>query len=155
MVEILARAFYALHDTKTPVFIGISAMSLNVLLSYGFSALFRQLGWLPHGGLAAANSLATGLEMIGLILIMRKRLGGLDGKQIWSGFLKFAASAVIMAVVLVGWSQLLRGSSDLVLAGGGILSGLLVYTAGLWLLRTKELHQALCAVKARISGAQS
>ena len=48
MVEILARAFYALHDTKTPVLIGIAAMSLNVIFSFSFSAAFTRLGWMPH-----------------------------------------------------------------------------------------------------------
>ncbi len=39
MVEILSRAFYALHDTKTPVFMSIGSMSLNILFSMGFSIL--------------------------------------------------------------------------------------------------------------------
>jgi putative peptidoglycan lipid II flippase len=73
VVEILARAFYALHDTKTPVLIGILAMSLNVVFSYAFSALFTRLGWMPHGGLALANSIATTLEMAGLLILMRRK----------------------------------------------------------------------------------
>ena len=36
VVEIVSRAFYALHDTKTPVIVGVLAMSLNI----GFSLLF-------------------------------------------------------------------------------------------------------------------
>ena len=150
MVEILARAFYALHDTKTPVFIGISAMSLNVLFSFLFSAFFRQLGWLPHGGLALANTLATGLEMIGLVIIMRKRLGGLDGKRIWSGFLKAALSGVLMAIALWGWISSAGRDSVWILGLGGILIGFFVYTAGLWILRTTELKQVYQAVRSRL-----
>jgi putative peptidoglycan lipid II flippase len=30
VVEIISRAFYALHDTRTPVMVGVAAMSLNV-----------------------------------------------------------------------------------------------------------------------------
>ncbi len=45
LVEILARAFYSLHDTKTPVFIGILAMSLNVVFSYFFAWIFLR-SWL-------------------------------------------------------------------------------------------------------------
>src|SRR5258708_27543173 len=33
--------------------------SLNIILSFAFSALFTRIGWMPHGGLALANSLAT------------------------------------------------------------------------------------------------
>ena len=35
-----------------------------------------QIGWMPHGGLALANSLATALEMVGLWYFMRRRLAG-------------------------------------------------------------------------------
>ncbi|RLD06256.1 MAG: hypothetical protein DRI32_02875, partial [Chloroflexi bacterium] len=76
VMEILARAFYALHDTKTPVLVGIGAMSLNIVFSIAFAALFEQIGWMPHGGLALANSLATALEMVLLMILMRKRLSG-------------------------------------------------------------------------------
>ncbi len=105
MVEILARAFYALHDTKTPVMIGIAAMSLNVLFSYLFSALFIRQGWMPHGGLALANTLATALEMVGLIFIMRKRLGGLNGKQVGSGLGKSLAAGGVNDSCHLGLDQ--------------------------------------------------
>ncbi len=51
IVEILSRAFYALHDTKTPVFVGAGAMSLNIIFSFAFAWIFTQVGWQPHGGL--------------------------------------------------------------------------------------------------------
>jgi len=149
MVEILARAFYALHDTKTPVFIGIAAMSLNVLFSFLFSAFFRQIGWMPHGGLALANTLATGLEMVGLVLIMRKRMGGLKGKRIWAGFFKAALAGLLMAIALWGWISGGGRDSVWILGLGGILIGCFVYTAGLWILRTTELKQVYQAVRTR------
>jgi len=55
--------FYALHDTRTPVIVGTIAMSLNIVFSFAFSALFASLGWMPHGGLALAMSFETALEM--------------------------------------------------------------------------------------------
>ena len=51
VVEILARAFYALHDTRTPVIVGAAAMGLNIGLSFLFIWLFSSIGWMPHGGL--------------------------------------------------------------------------------------------------------
>jgi putative peptidoglycan lipid II flippase len=64
VVEIVSRAFYALHDTKTPVTVGVFAMSLNLGLSFAFVAFFRSLGWMLHGGLALANTTATFVESI-------------------------------------------------------------------------------------------
>jgi len=151
MVEILARAFYALHDTKTPVMIGIGAMSLNVFFSYLFSTLFIRQGWMPHGGLALANTLATALEMVGLIIFMRKRLGGLNGKEIGSGLGKSLASGVLMTAAILGWIVLAGDSSVGLLALGGILIGITVYTAGLGVLKTRELKQLYGAVRSRLS----
>jgi putative peptidoglycan lipid II flippase len=79
VVEIVSRAFYALHDTRTPVAVGVAAMLLNLGFSLLFSALFTGWGLPPHGGLALANSLATFLEMVGLLYLMRRRLNGLGG----------------------------------------------------------------------------
>jgi putative peptidoglycan lipid II flippase len=150
MVEILARAFYALHDTKTPVLIGMAAMSLNVLFSYLFSAVFIRNGWMPHGGLALANTLATALEMAGLILIMRRRLDGLNGKQIGSGLGAALAAGGVMAAAILGWTSLASGSSSWVLALGGILISIIVYTGGLGILKTRELKQLIQAVQSRL-----
>jgi putative peptidoglycan lipid II flippase len=150
MVEILARAFYALHDTKTPVMIGITAMSLNILFSYIFSALFIRQGWMPHGGLALANSLATALEMVGLILIMRKRLDGLNGKLIGSGLGKSLAAGGLMTAAILGWIILAGDYSVWLLALGGILIGIVVYTVSLGVFKTRELKQLYQVIRSRL-----
>ena len=95
-VEILSRAFYALHDTKTPVIVGTIAMGLNVVFSITFARLFEQIGWIPVGGLALANSLATALEATALFIFMRRRLNGIEGRSILDGAwrVSVAASAV-------------------------------------------------------------
>jgi putative peptidoglycan lipid II flippase len=151
MVEILARAFYALHDTKTPVLIGIAAMSLNVIFSYSFSYFFMQRGWMPHGGLALANTLATGLEMVGLILIMRKRLNGLNGKQIGAGLGKALIAGTIMTGAILGWIALTSSYSIWLLGLGGILIGGVIYTVSLGVLKTTELKQLYQAVRSRLT----
>ncbi len=150
MVEILARAFYALHDTRTPVLVGIAAMSLNVVFSYAFSSLFSLLDWLPHGGLALANSLATALEMTGLLLIMRKRLTGINGKSIKAALLTALVSGAAMTVAIVAWSAITTDLPNWFLTLGGILVGLLVYSAGLWAFKNRELMMAVQAVRSRI-----
>lgn len=150
MVEILARSFYALHDTRTPVLIGVGAMSLNVAFSFAFSSLFQRWGWMPHGGLALANTLATGLEMVGLILIMRVRLGGLGGTLLWQGLIKALFSAALMSCGIWIWTSLGWNLSNLVFTLGGIFIALLVYGTGLALLKTEELHQLVGALQRRL-----
>lgn len=147
VVEILARAFYALHDTKTPVFIGAGAMTLNILFSYLFVALFKNWGWMPHGGLALANSLATALEMAGLFFIMRKRLKGIKGREILRGGLKATLASGLMGLALGGWLSKLGSSAIWLAAGGGILIGGAVYTALLLALRVKETKQIATEIR--------
>ncbi len=147
VVEILARAFYALHDTKTPVFVGAAAMSLNVAFSFGFAALFERLGWMPHGGLALANTLATTLEMGGLLYLMRRRLRGLDGRLVGTGLLQAGAATLGMLLALGGWLFLARDCSPWVTGGVGILLGGGVYAAAALALRLPEAHMLLAALR--------
>jgi putative peptidoglycan lipid II flippase len=151
VMEILARAFYALHDTKTPVFVGIGAMSLNVIFSITFSALFEQVGWMPHGGLALANSLATALEMVLLMILMRKRLGGVNGKSIMRGFWQASLAAAGMGVVLFWWTQAQTKSATWVVSLGGLVLGGAVYLFGVWLLGVPELRQLFGFLRRRVT----
>ena len=48
-------------------------MLLNLGLSLTLPRLFDSMGWYPHGGLALANSIATTLEVIGLLWIIYPR----------------------------------------------------------------------------------
>jgi putative peptidoglycan lipid II flippase len=150
LVEILARSFYALHDTRTPVLIGIAAMSLNVAFSFTFSALFQRWGWMPHGGLALANTLATGLEMVGLILIMRVRLGGLGGALVWPGLIKALFSGVLMSCGIWIWFSLGRNLPNAIFTLCGIFIALVIYGVGLALLKTEELNQLARALQQRL-----
>ena len=148
VVEILSRAFYALHDTKTPVLVGVSAMTLNIVFSFAFSSLFARIGWMPHGGLALANSLATALEMTALFLFMRSRLKGLEGRNIWQGFVKAAFGTLVMSLVVVLWSHI-NGSVWMVVFGGVAL-GCLCYGVSLWAMRVPELSAAISGINQRL-----
>jgi putative peptidoglycan lipid II flippase len=152
VVEIVSRAFYALHDTKTPVFIGAVAMSLNLLFSVVFSALFLRLGWMPHGGLALANSLATFLEMIGLLVFMRRRLTGLEGRQILAGSLQAGAASLGMGLVIWVWLGLASSLPVWLTLAGGIALGFGVYALGIWLLKVPELGELRRALLSRLQG---
>ena len=150
VMEILARAFYALHDTKTPVIVGMIAMSLNVVFSIAFAALFERIGWMPHGGLALANSLATALEMVGLLILMRKRLGGIEGRHILRGLGQVTLAATGMGIALVWWGQAQITSAPWLVALGGIAIGGLVYFVGVWVLKVPEMRDILSFVQRRI-----
>ncbi|MBT3188281.1 MAG: murein biosynthesis integral membrane protein MurJ [Anaerolineae bacterium] len=150
VMEILARAFYALHDTKTPVLVGIGAMSLNVFFSIAFAALFRQIGWMPHGGLALANSLATALETVLLMILMRKRLSGIDGKNIARGFGQASFAALGMGIALIWWMQTQITSATWMIVLGGLVIGGIVYLLGVWVLKVPEMRAGISFLRRKL-----
>jgi len=139
VVEIVSRAFYALHDTKTPVVIGVIAMSLNIGFSLLFASVFMSSGWMPHGGLALANSLATGLEMAALLMIMRRRLSGLQGADIFNAVWKGLSACAVMAAVLILWMSWSVFLPVWVVTLGGLILGVVVYGGLLVILKIKEV----------------
>jgi putative peptidoglycan lipid II flippase len=138
LVEIVTRAFFALQDTRTPTLLTTLAMVFNLVFSLLFSLLFSRLGWMPHGGLALANSLATALEAAGLLVLMRRRLDGLDGARSWRAAAQAGLAALGMGLTLAVWLALTGGAPLVVKALGGVAVGAGVYFAVLLLLRVPE-----------------
>ncbi len=151
IMEVLTRAFYAQQDTKTPVIIGSIAMGLNVIFSVGFSKLFEQIGWMPHGGLALANSFATALEAIALFIMMRKRLNGIEGKHLVKGFGASALAVCAMGFGLLAWSQVAKDWGIFLITLGGVTIGGGIYALSMWMLHTPELSFIVNGIKSRTS----
>lgn len=147
IVEIMVRAFYAMHDTKTPVLIGVIAMSLNVFFSVLFAGVFLRLGWMPHGGLAFANSLATFLEMIALLYIMRGRLKGLEGHKVLRGLGRITIAASVMALGLLFWTNLSEKQPVWLVVVGGVVIGAGIYGILVLLLNVREARGMLNLMK--------
>lgn len=151
VVEIVVRAFYALHDTATPVAVGVGAMALNILLSLAL------IGRLSYGGLALANSVATGLEMLLLLLLLGRKLQGLPVTELlFSGGRSLFAAAVMTGGIL-GILALLPAQSPVgwlpvgwlpALAGGG--GGVLLYGLVSLLLGSPEVRQISGLIRRRL-----
>jgi putative peptidoglycan lipid II flippase len=152
-MELLTRAFYAQQDTKSPVLIGTAAMTLNVLFSFAFAGFFARAGFLPHGGLALANSFATALEAAALYLVMRRRLNGIHGPRIARGLAVSGRRRCVSAGLLgdASCGDLTRWISVPV----GVVLGVLVYFLGLWLLKVPEMKQIAGALIRRLKPAHN
>jgi len=150
VMEVLTRAFYAQHDTKTPVIIGTIAMGLNVVFSFTFARMFSQIGWMPHGGLALANSLATALEATALFIFMRRRLNGIEGNYIARGFGACALASLGMGIGLWFWIQATGSLTRWVVALGGVVIGGIIYGISVSLLRVPEVQMLMHAIARRL-----
>jgi putative peptidoglycan lipid II flippase len=134
VVEIVARAFYAVHDTRTPVIVGIAAMAGNTALSFW---LREPLG---HAGLALANTIATTIEMIILVEILSRRLHGLEWSRLAGTVIKATIASLLMAVPLWWAAQNLTDVPIVLLASVGLVVGALIFLAAALLLRMPELE---------------
>jgi putative peptidoglycan lipid II flippase len=144
-LEIVARAFYALHDTVTPVVVGGGSMLLNLGLSLVLPAAFAHAGGPPHAGLALANSAATLLELVVLMVLVRQRLGGLQGVP--AGFARAGLAALAMGGVLLAWRAVVPASAgSLLIGGGGVALGAATYLGAALLLRVGEVQEVTARV---------
>ena len=118
LVKVLAPAFFARQDTRTPVRAGVSAMVANMGLNVLFLALLFALwhrpgdlddGWLQglsrvpglHMALALASALASYLNLALLWRALR-RDGIYDREPGWAKFLlRLLVSCVLMTAVLL------------------------------------------------------
>jgi putative peptidoglycan lipid II flippase len=152
LVEALTRAFYAMHDTRTPVIAGIAIVALNVVIGI---ALLDRMGYL---GLALALSLSTTVEAIVLIVVLGRRIGSVTAQsRAW--LLRVVASSAAMALVA---ALLANPLTEATLPGNGprlqqivvFLFGLgvvgLVYLGCAWMLRIPELSDFLGQLSRRV-----
>lgn len=93
MVKVLAPAFYARHDTKTPVRAGITAMIANLAAALILSRFYG------HVGLAAASTVASIVNVSLLFYFLQKDGICIKGRS-WLFILQIIAANLAMALVL-------------------------------------------------------
>lgn len=141
LVEIVTRAFYALHDTRTPVLIGGAAMALNIVLSLTLIRVMGEPDTLvrgPFAGLALANTLATSLEGGLLLVLIRPRVGGLEGARLAVSLGKAGLASLLMGLALAALMPVMDALGQIVGPLAGIALGGAVFWATAWLLGSEE-----------------
>lgn len=94
IVLILARAYYALHDTWTPFWISVFGMMVNV----GGALYFKDMYGIK--GLALAFSLSMCIQLAALWLFLRKKVGTLNEAAMLTTLYKLSIAGLVMAVVV-------------------------------------------------------
>lgn len=155
-LEIVTRAFYAMHDTATPVWVGGGSMVLNIVLSVLLSRLFATIGqaafsdvyapWMPLGGLALANSVATAIETLALTYLLNRRLGGLDTRRLWASSWRVLVGVMLMGSTLLGFLKVVSVQNPWMVGIGGVAVGAAAFLLAGWLLHSPELSLVLSAI---------
>jgi len=87
VIPLLARAFYAMHDTKTPFYIAVVTEIINI------GAVILLISKYKILGLAFAFSLASLVQMLLLLFVLRARFDNLDDKRIIKSISKIALAS--------------------------------------------------------------
>lgn len=148
-IKILAPAFYALNDARTPMMISLLSIAANFALNWSL------VGVLEERGLALSTSAVALLNFSLLYFIMRRRINGIEGRKTASTILKIVAAAAVMGAAcwlvsqgiyqFVGDTQFARAINVIVSVG----TGALVFYAAALLLGVEELRAAVDAITRR------
>jgi len=139
--RIAAQTFYALKDTRTPVWVSFWTLLCNLVAGLVLMQFFQ------HLGLAVALTLASFFNALLLLFLLRRKVGAFLQISLWQPLLKVVPACLLMAFVVsqllaqVDWSR-----TDAVLLRGGVLFGAVVvgvavFLACCFLLRLDELRQ--------------
>lgn len=93
--HLASRTFYAKQDTKTPLYISIGTILLNIVLSVSFVMQFN----LGIFGLAAAQSITAFVEVLVLFTIMSRRIPRLFDTKFIDSTLRMVSATGLMFVV--------------------------------------------------------
>ncbi len=150
-VRIAVPCFYALGSSRTPAAVSLAAVALNIGLNL---LLVRILGF---RGLALGTSVAALANSLVLLVLLRRRLEGLDLARLLTLLGKVAvASAVMGAAAWTVHDRLLDlwGGAGFAVRFGrlaaGIAAGLAVLALSARLLRLRELDEAAAQIAARL-----
>jgi putative peptidoglycan lipid II flippase len=150
--QLLLRAFYAMQDTRTPALINIAAVGLNTAVNLFYFFVLH----LGVRGLALGHATAYTFACIAAVVLIRRRLGGLEGRMVARGLVKVLAGAAATggaAYLVSRWLGSAVGVSTVggqaVQVLGAVAAGLLVFLAAALILRMEELALLRQLVSAR------
>jgi putative peptidoglycan lipid II flippase len=91
---LVSRVYFAMQDTRTPLFVSLASIPLNIVLSIILAHIYGVVG------LAMAASIVSFFETMTLLWILRHRQGGFGGRKLLQGAWRMTLSAAIMAPIL-------------------------------------------------------
>jgi putative peptidoglycan lipid II flippase len=148
--RVVVPTFYAMQDTRTPVWISFWTLLANA----GLGLLL--MGPLRHTGLALALTLSSVFNALVLIWALRRKIGRLGLTSVGTSFLRLLPLTALMAAVVWGilgygeWGadggRWLKG----MVLGGALLAGMAVYAGGCLLLRIPEATDAAALFRRKL-----
>ena len=144
IVEIMNKSFYAKQDTKTPLFVGILVIIINIILSVLLGN--TKLG---YRGLALATSVTALLNATVLIFVANKKQTKIISRDLLIYIGKIVLATILMAEIVILVNSLLNkvliGSmiKDITRMIIGAISGIITYFVMTIVLKANEIKTLL------------
>lgn len=137
-LKVINQAFFALKDTKTPLYVAIMAVVIN------FIGGLILMEYMAHGGLALATGIAASANVLTLYYILRKRLAEIDQFSVFVSLGKIITASLLMGLIVFGLRSLGQWEAGLtlynaIILGGTIISGVFIYSVCAYCLKCKEI----------------
>jgi putative peptidoglycan lipid II flippase len=150
-VKVASPTFYSLGNSRTPVIVSVSSVAINLLLNI---VLVRILGF---AGLALGTAIAAIFNAAVLVFLLRRRLGGIDGRRLAIATTKIALAAGAMGIAThftAAWLEVqLPGSGEVVRIVRVLVAiavALVVLAGAAQILRIEEFREATGRVLRRV-----
>ena len=151
VVKLASPSFYSLHDARTPLIVSIITIAANLALNLWLNAV------MGFTGLALGTAIAANINAGLLMILLSRRIHGVDGRRIAWSFAKIMVASLVMAAAAyyaeAGLRHLMPASnllSRLVRVTGGIGAGIGVLALAAWVLHIEEFRQAMGRVLSRL-----
>lgn len=147
--QLLTRTFYSMQDSRTPALINIGAAGVMMGVDV---ALVRLVGWdVPALALGHAASYVVA-TVVGL-LVLRPRLGSLDGAHIWGTIVRVLPAAIVTGAVAWLVATGIASVTDtqavvgrIIQVGTATVVGLGTYLLAALMLRIREVEEVKSAI---------
>lgn len=160
---IIARGFYALQDSRTPVIVGTIVTIIFIPMNWIL------MKWMSFGGLALATSIAATIHMTSMLFLLRKRLNGIGGGKLLVSVAKIVTASGCAAAICFGLRKVMErhfaSFAEKAVAGHALITlavcltaGGIVYVALAMAMRMEEWTQVrghLRSFTRRFSGARA
>jgi putative peptidoglycan lipid II flippase len=147
-LKVVSQAFFSMKDTRTPAYVSIAAVAVNLV------AGLLLMGPMAQGGLALATSLSAAFNVVVLLAILIRRLGTFPVRELFDCLARIIASAAVMGAVLMcmaplGQWRLGLNLLNLLIFSGCILGGVAAFAASSYLLRCREFSLLISFARTR------
>lgn len=142
LVYLVSRGFYAMHDAKTPLYVGAFSTALMLGLGFAFVTVYK----FGVEGIAFAYSLGSIINFLLLFIFLDRKVDGFDKISMSISIFKILVATIFTGFALWIPIKLLdqlvfdttRTINLLILTGIASLAGLSLYLFLTWLLNVEE-----------------